>query len=86
MQLRILVLLGAFAAIPAAAQPIIIPLEPQKRPEQPSAPVASAPPVAPPQAAPAPPSSGYAEQSTRGHAEEAYQPPTASAPESAQPQ
>lgn len=51
-------LAGVLAAATAQAQPILIPLQPQNRsqPTDPSGPVVSAPPVAPPQAGPSLPS------------------------------
>ncbi len=56
--MRALLVGGLFlAAVPAVAQPILIPLEPQHRPQpQQQQPVVSAPPVAPPQAGPSLPS------------------------------
>lgn len=50
MNVSRLIVLALFAAAPAAAQPIIIPLQSQPKTVEP--PAASAPPVAPPVAAP----------------------------------
>lgn len=73
-----LVTLGLLVGMPALAQPIIIPLEPQPKRDAPP-PMASAPPVAPPTAAPNQPETAIvrrepdAQSPTRQ--EEAYQPP-----------
>ena len=70
-----LVLLAALTALPAVAQPIIIPLQRQNEPPNPG-PMASAPPVAPPQAAPTIPDTGIARGPDSTQQEEAYQPAT----------
>ena len=74
-----LIILGVLSAAPAAlAQPIIIPLQPQKSDNTQQA-QPSAPPVAPPQAGPSTPSGTYARQAPAAgpRDEEAYQPPAA---------
>ncbi len=68
-----LAMLGSLIAAPAFAQPIIIPLQRQSEPQTPG-PMASAPPVAPPQAAPSIPDTGIARGPDAAQQEEAYQP------------
>ncbi len=73
-----LIMMALLASVPAMAQPIIIPLEPQpkQQPQQENTPgpVASAPPVAPPIAQPSVQETGVARGENSGQQEEAYQP------------
>ena len=67
-------MIGLLAAAPAMAQPIIIPLEKQTGDAQGNAPVASAPPVAPPTASPSIPETSIARGTDTNSQEQAYQP------------
>lgn len=78
MNIARLTMLAILVTTPVIAQPIIIPLEPQPKKDAPP-PVASAPPVAPPTAAPNQPETaivrGEPDPQSSTHQEEAYQPP-----------